>query len=202
VAEAEQNLVAACAEIGVAKADFFPAVKLTGSAGFQSTDIKNVLDWQNRVWSIGPSVSLPIFKGGQLRAKLRQAKARYDELEATYRNNVLSAFSDVEDSLTDLHARADAAEAQAKAVAAAREYLRLTQIQYQTGTVDYLQVIDAEQTLLTNELSEAQILNQRMASTVLLAKALGGGWEPQPSTSAKEAAPSDTPRTTSNKGKD
>jgi multidrug efflux system outer membrane protein len=202
VAEAEQNLVAACAEIGVAKADFFPAVRLTGSAGFQSTDIKNVLDWQDRVWSIGPSVSLPIFKGGQLRAKLRQAKARYDELEATYRNNVLSAFSDVEDSLTDLHARADAAEAQAKAVAAAREYLRLTQIQYQTGTVDYLQVIDAEQTLLTNELSEAQILNQRMASTVLLAKALGGGWEPQPSTSAKEAAPSDTPRTTSNKGKD
>jgi len=200
VAEAEQNLASACAEIGVAKANFFPTVKLTGAAGFESTDIKHSLDWQNRVWSIGPSVSLPIFKGGQLRANLQKAKARYDELEATYRNNVLSAFSDVEDSLTDLHARADAAEAQAKAVAAAREYLRLTQIQYQTGTVDYLQVMDAEQTLLTNELSEAQILNQRMASTVLLAKALGGGWEPQPSTSAKEAAPSDTPRTTSNKG--
>jgi len=202
VAEAEQNLVAASAEIGVAKADFFPAVKLTGSGGFQSTDIKNVLDWQDRVWSIGPSVSLPIFKGGQLRANLQKAKARYDELEATYRNNVLSAFSDVEDSLTDLHTRADEADAQAKAVAAAREYLRLTQIQYQTGVVDYLHVVNAEQTLVTNELSEAQILNQRMASTILLIKALGGGWESQPSASAEEAEPSDTPRTTANRGKD
>jgi NodT family efflux transporter outer membrane factor (OMF) lipoprotein len=202
VAEAEQNLVAASAEIGVAEADFFPAVRLTGSAGFQSSDIKDVLDWRNHVWSIGPSVSLPIFKGGQLRASLGKAKARYDELEATYRNKVLSAFSDVEDSLTDLHMRADAAEAQAKAVAAAREYLRLTRIQYQTGVVDYLHVVNAEQTLMTNELSDAQILNQRMASTVLLIKALGGGWNSQPSASAEEAEPSDTPRTTTNKGKD
>jgi multidrug efflux system outer membrane protein len=202
VAEAEQNLMAACADIGVAKADFFPAVRLTGAAGFQSTDIKNALDWQKRVWSIGPSVSLPIFKGGQLRASLRKAKARYDELEATYRNNVLSAFNDVEDSLTDLHMRADGADAQAKAVAAAREYLRLTQIQYQTGVVDYLHVINAEQTLLTNELSEAQILNQRMASTILLIKALGGGWESQPSAPVKGPDFSDTPRMTANKGKD
>jgi outer membrane protein TolC len=98
--------------------------------------------------------------------------------------------------------RADAAEAQAKAVAAAREYLRLTRIQYQTGVVDYLHVVNAEQTLMTNELSDAQILNQRMASTVLLIKALGGGWNSQPSASAEEAEPSDTPRTTTNKGKD
>jgi len=189
VAEAEQNLVAASAEIGVAKADFFPAVKLTGSAGFQSADIKNVLDWRNLAWSVGPSVSLPIFKGGQLRASLRKAKARYDELEATYRNKVLSAFVDVEDSLTDLHMRADAAESQAKAVAAAREYLRLTQIQYETGVTDYLHVVNAEQTLLTNELSEAQILNQRMVSTVLLIKALGGGWDSQPSAPTEGANP-------------
>lgn len=176
VAEAEQNLVAACAEIGVAKADFFPAVRLTGSAGFQSSDLGSVLDWSNRAWSIGPSISVPIFKGGQLQANLRKAKARYDELEATYRNKVLSAFVDVEDSLTDLHMRADAAQAQAKAVAAGREYLRLTQIQYHSGVIDYMRVVNAEQTLLTNELSEAQILNQRMVSTVLLVKALGGGW--------------------------
>jgi len=84
---------------------------------------------------------------------------------------------DVEDSLTDLHLRADAAEAQSKAVNAAREYLRLTQIEYQSGVTDYLHVVNAEQTLLTNELSEAQILNQRMISTVRLIKALGGGWE-------------------------
>jgi len=200
VAEAEQNLVGACAEIGVAKADFFPAIKLTGSAGLQSADLQNVLDWQNRTWSIGPSISLPIFKGGQLRANLEKAKARYDELEATYRNSVLNAFRDVEDSLTDLHARADEAGARGKAAASAREYLRLTQIQYQTGVIDYLQVVNAEQTLLTNELSEAQVLNERIASTLLLIKALGGGWESESSLAAKEAEPSDTPRETANKG--
>jgi len=202
VAEAEQNLVSASAEIGVAKADFFPAVRLTGSAGLQGSDIKSVLDWSNRTWSFGPSVSLPIFKGGQLRASLRKAKARYDELKATFRNKVLSAFVDVEDSLTDLHRRADAAEAQSKAVAAAREYLRLIQIQYQSGVTDYLHVVNAEQTLLTNELADAQILNQRMVSAILLIKALGGGWESRPSASPEEAEQSDTPRTTANKGKD
>ena len=180
VAVAEQNLVAACAEIGVAQADFFPTVRLTGSAGFQSDDLKNILDWHNLAWSIGPSVSIPLFKGGQLKANLEKAKARYEELEASYRNSVLSAFFDVEESLTDLHARADAAEAQAKAVDAAREYLRLILIQYRSGVTDYMHVVNAEQTLLSSELSEAQILNQRMVSTVLLIKALGGGWDAQP----------------------
>ncbi len=177
VAEAEQNLRGACADIGVAQADFLPSVRLTGSAGFQSADLKSVLDWSNRVWSIGPSVSVPIFKGKQLRANLEKAKARYDELAASYRQSVLTAFGEVEDSLTDLHLRADTADSQAKAVAAAREYLRLIQIQQRTGLTDYLHVVNAEQTLLTNELSEAQTLNQRMASTVLLIKALGGGWD-------------------------
>ncbi len=192
VAEAEQNLVAACAEIGVAKAEFFPVVKLTGSAGFQNDEIKNIFDWQNFAWSLGPSVSLPIFKGGQLKANLEKAKARYEELSFTYRSTVLNAYVDVEDSLTDLHLRADAAEAQAKAVAAAREYLRLTQLEYQSGITDYLHVVNAEQTLLTNELSEAQTLNQRMVSSVLLFKALGGGWEAQPSTAAKAPKPQET----------
>ncbi|MCL5745541.1 MAG: efflux transporter outer membrane subunit [Acidobacteria bacterium] len=196
VAEAEQNLVAASAEIGVAKADFFPAVRLTGSAGFQSSDLGSVLEWSNRAWSIGPSISVPIFKDGQLRANLRKAKARYDELEATYRNKVLSAFVDVEDSLTDLHMRADAAEAQAKAVAAGREYLRLTQIQYRSGVIDYMHVVNAEQTLLNSELSEAQILNQRIVSSVLLIKALGGGWEAQPVASAHELKSSEAPGAT------
>ena len=177
VAEAEQSLLAANAEIGVAQAEFFPSVKLTGSAGFGSSDIKTVLDWSNRTWSFGPSVSVPLFKGGQLKADLQKAKARYDELEANYRGTVLTAFVDVEDSLTDLHMRADAADAQRQAVDAAREYLRLTQIEYRSGLIDYLNVVNAEQTLMSNELSDAQLLNQRMVSTVLLIKALGGGWD-------------------------
>lgn len=178
VAEAEQNLAGACANIGVAQANFFPTVTLTGSAGFQSSGLTKLVSSQNLAWSMGPSINLPIFKGGQLRAELQKAKARYDELEATYRKTVLTAFGDVENSLTDLHLRADASEAQGKAVADAREYLRFTQMQYDTGTTDYLHVIDAEKTLLTNELSDADISGQRMVSTVLLIKALGGGWEP------------------------
>lgn len=192
VAKAEQNLAAACAQIGVAKANFYPVVKLTGAAGFESADIKDALDWENRVWSIGPSVSLPIFQGGQLRANLRQAKAKYQELEAAFRETVLIAFGDVEDALTDLHMRADQAQARAHAVDAAREYLRLAQLEYQVGLSDYRQVVDAQKALLDNELSVVQTLDQRMASTVLLIKSLGGGWDSQVVPPQHEQAPAET----------
>jgi multidrug efflux system outer membrane protein len=174
---AEQNLVAANAQIGVATAAFYPTFRLTGSAGFESIDLAHALDWESRVWSIGPSVSFPIFNGGQLQANLDQTRARYEELSATYRGSVLTAYRDVEDSLTDLHLRADAAHAQNQAVQYAREYLRLSEVQYRGGLATYLQVIDAERTLLTNELTAAQILEQRMISTVLLIKSMGGGWD-------------------------
>lgn len=180
IAVAEQNLKAACAEIGVAQAEFFPSIKLMGSAGFQSAELEDLLDWKSKTWSFGPSISLPIFQGGQLKANLQKAQARYEELLAAYHTSVLSAFKDVEDSLNDIHGRTEEAEAKEKAVAAAREYLRLVQIQYDTGIIDYLNVINAEQTLLNNELSEVQALKERLISTVLLIKALGGGWEIEP----------------------
>ncbi|MEI8198250.1 MAG: efflux transporter outer membrane subunit, partial [Phycisphaerae bacterium] len=179
VAEAEQNLVAANAQIGIAKANYYPVVQLTGVAGFESIDMQHVVDWQSRIWSLGPSVSVPIFEGGKLDANLQQAKARYEELTAIYRGSVLKAFGEVEDSLTDLHLRSDAAVAQARAVKAAREYLRLARLQYQQGLVNNLVVIDADRTLLTNELAALQIQSQRLVSTVLLFKALGGGWDAQ-----------------------
>lgn len=176
IAAAEQSLMAACAGIGMAEAEFYPSIKLMGSAGLQSAKIEDVIDWQSRSWSIGPNISIPIFKGGQLKANLQQAKARYEESEIAYRETILGAFQDVEDSLTDIAARAAEYEARTKAVAAAREYLRLTKIQYESGMIDYLHVITAEQTLMSNELSEAQIINDRLAATVLLIKAIGGGW--------------------------
>ncbi|MBI1850685.1 MAG: efflux transporter outer membrane subunit [Planctomycetes bacterium] len=176
VAEAEQNLIAANASIGVATADFYPTLRLSGSAGFESVGTDHALDWESRVWSFGPSVSLPIFEGGKLSAGLEQAKARYDEVLATYRQAVLVAFRDVEDALTDLHFRAEAGAAEQRAVDSARESLRLADLQYRQGLVGYLQVIDAERTLLTNELASVQIQSQRFVSTVLLIKALGGGW--------------------------
>jgi multidrug efflux system outer membrane protein len=96
---------------------------------------------------------------------------------AMFRGTVLTAFRDVEDALTDIHMRAEGSEAQERAVASAREYLRLAELQYRQGLVGYLQVIDAERTLLTNELTAVQILSQRFISTALLVKALGGGWD-------------------------
>jgi multidrug efflux system outer membrane protein len=176
VAEAEQNLVAANASIGVAKAQYYPDLNLSAAAGLLSIDLQHVFDWQSRFWSLGASLAAPIYEGGKLDAQYAQAKAHWDELAATFQSTVLKAIADVETAMTDIHMRAEASSSQKRAVVSAREYLRLTQLQYRQGLISYLQVIDAERTLLTNELSEAQILNQRFSSTVLLMKALGGGW--------------------------
>lgn len=177
VAEAEENLVAANAQVGAAVAALFPTVRLTGTAGFESTSVGNLLDSQNGLWSIGASVSAPLFEGGLLRANLRQARARTTELIGNYRTALLGALRDVEDSLTDLHLRAAASQDQTRAVEAARQSLDLTQVQYRAGLASYLQVIDADRTLLANELTAAQTEVQRQVSTVLLMKALGGGWD-------------------------
>jgi multidrug efflux system outer membrane protein len=178
VAEAEQQLIAANAQIGVAKANFYPSLNLTGAAGYQSVDLTHAMDWESRFWSLGANMAIPIFEGGKLEAGLQQAKARYDEVLANYRSTLLGAFRDVEDSLTDLHMRADSYQAQVRAVASAREYLRLTQIQYKQGFAPYLQVIDAERTLYSADLIAAQILYQRMVASIQLIKAMGGGWDP------------------------
>jgi len=180
VAEAEQNLVVANANVGVALASFYPTLQLNAAAGFQSVSVASALDWEQRAWSIGPSLTVPIFEGGRLKANLEQTRARYDELIATYRGAVLGAVRDVEDSLTDLRLRAEAARVQDLAVRSSREYLRLAQLQYRQGLISYLTVIDAERTLLNNELAAAQIRSQRLASTVLLIKAIGGGWQSEP----------------------
>jgi multidrug efflux system outer membrane protein len=177
VNQAEQNLIAANAQIGVAKAAYYPSLKLTGSAGFEALEISHIADWESRLWSAGAGVSIPLFQG-QLDANLQVAKAKYEELTATYRSTLLTAFRDVEDALTDLHFRSDQALVQQKALAASREYLRLTEIQYDQGIANSLQVIDADKTLLQNELQVQQNLNNRMISTILLVKALGGGWTP------------------------
>ncbi|HTB63029.1 MAG TPA: TolC family protein, partial [Opitutales bacterium] len=137
----------------------------------------NLLDWESRIWSLGPSLSLPLFNGGKLQSELDQQKAIYQQDLAEYRIQVLSAYQDVENSLTDLHTRADEAKSQAAAVSASQDYVRLTDLQYRQGLLAYLDVIDANRTLLSNQLAAEQILNERLASTVLLIKALGGGWE-------------------------
>jgi multidrug efflux system outer membrane protein len=177
VVEAEQQRAAASAQIGVAVAQFYPDFSLTATGGWQAFDFGHLPDWQSRIWSIGASALAPLYAGGRLDAGVEQAKARYEEALAQYRGRVLVAFRDVEDSLTDLHLRAEAGESQTKAVDAARDYLRLAESQFKQGLVSYFLVIDAERTLLVNELTANQILSQRLIATVQLIKALGAGWE-------------------------
>src|SRR6185295_16059447 len=124
-----------------------------------------------------PGVTLPIFQGGRLKANLEATQAQYRQTVAVYVNQVLIAYGDVEDALTDLHALIDIVRRYRDASAASANYLRLAQTQYRTGLTDYLIVIDAERTLLANQLSLAQAVNLQQAASIHLIKALGGGWE-------------------------
>lgn len=188
IASAEHQLAAANARIGLAQAAFFPSFTLTGSAGFQSSAASHLTDWQNRLWSLGAGLNLPIFRGGELSAALAAAKADYAAQVAAYRGAVLAAWQDVEDQLSDLHLLAEKADSVEATLVSAREYFRLTELQYKQGLATHLQVIDANQTLLTNEILAAQTRSQRLSATVLLLKALGGGWTPDGATPAAGTA--------------
>jgi NodT family efflux transporter outer membrane factor (OMF) lipoprotein len=168
VAEAEQNLVAANAQVGVATASLYPTFGLTGDAGFESGFLSSLFDWQNRLWSIAAGVSAPLFNGGRLRATLDATKAPYRGVVATYMNQVLIAYGDVEDALTDLHALSDQAVSLREAVMASETYLRVAQAQFRNGLVDYLTVTDAEGTLLANQLALAQTNTSRMDASAVL----------------------------------
>lgn len=177
VAEAERSLVAANAQIGVAIAGFFPVVRMTGSAGYESLELDDLFKWDSRTWSLGPSISLPIFTGGRTLANVRNARARYDETVAQYRQQVLIAFRDVEDALVNLRMRAEHADALERVVTAARETAALSRLRYEQGLVNYLEVVDAERSRLQAERAAVQVLSDRLISTVLLVKAIGGGFD-------------------------
>ena len=165
------------ARIGVVKAAFFPTIKLTGVAGLASADLGTFVEAPSRIWSLGPSVHLPIFEGGRNRANLKAAEARYEQHVAAYRGAVLNAFRDVEDSLSDLSTLAAQAEAISRALASARDTATLANERYQKGLTSYLDVVDAQRAALQAERQDTQLRGQRAVSTILLAKALGGGWE-------------------------
>jgi multidrug efflux system outer membrane protein len=176
VAEAERQLAAANARIGVAKAAFFPSLHLTGSGGYVSGDIDNLFNWDSRVWSIGPSVSLPIFAGGRNLANYRHSKSAHEESVANYRQRILVAFGDVENSLAGIRHLGNQAAAQDRAVANARRAAELAGERYRAGIVSYLEVVDANREALQAERGRAQLTGQRLAASVQLIKALGGGW--------------------------
>ena len=176
VAAAERRVAAANAQIGAAKAAFFPRIILTASAGYQSSDLSQWLTWPSHYWSIGPALTQTLFAGGSLFALADEARAAYDASVAFYRETVLNAFKDVEDNLAALRILEKESEAQDDAVRAAQEFLKITNNQYREGIVSYLNVVIAQTALKTNQRTAVDISGRRMVAAVLLIKAVGGGW--------------------------
>lgn len=180
IASSERLMAAANANIGVAKAAFFPAVELNGLAGFESISAGTLFNWSSRYWAVGPTLTLPLFEGGRLRANLRFAKATYNETVANYRQTVLAAFQDVEDNLAAQGLLAIQYAAQNRALVAARLQLTAANNRYQDGLVTYLEVATAESTALNVEFTTVQVRGQQLVAAVTLVKSLGGGWQEAP----------------------
>jgi outer membrane protein, multidrug efflux system len=175
VRAAEQKLKAASADIGVATAAFFPSFKLLGSGGYESLDAGTFLNWENRILSFGPSISLPILNGGRNKANLKAAQSTYNEALAAYRQTLLGAFREVEDALLDLKSYAAQRKDLEDAMHSSEDTERLARTRNEKGLTSYFEVVDANRTVLQTKLSLAQLEGQRMVATVQLYKALGGG---------------------------
>lgn len=177
IAAAERRMAAANAQIGVAKAAYFPSLTISASGGYQSSSFADWISLPNRFWSVGPSAALTLFDGGARSAQTDQAVAAYDQNVAAYRQTVLGAFQEVEDNLVALHLLAEQAKVQNEAVDAAQESLKIAMNQYKAGTVSYLNVVTAQNTAYSNQSSALNVLYSQMSASVLLIKALGGGWQ-------------------------
>jgi NodT family efflux transporter outer membrane factor (OMF) lipoprotein len=176
VAAAERRVAAANAQIGVARAAYFPVFSLAAAAGFDSTSSSNWLTAPSQLWSVGPAGVLTVFDAGRHRAQTAQARAIYDENVANYRGTVLTAYQEVEDNLAALRQLQQESVSQAAAVSATGKALQQAQYRYKAGLVTYLEVATAETTALQAQLSNVSIELRRIDASVLLVKALGGGW--------------------------
>lgn len=176
IAAAERRIASANAQIGVARAAYFPTLSLSGSTGFASPTLSNWISAPNRFWSLGPSLAETLLDFGKRGALNDQAMAAYDQTVATYRLTVLEAFQDVEDNVAALRILEQEAKVQAEAVRAARESVALTINQYKAGTVSYLSVVTVQTALLSNERTSVGLLGRRLGASVALIRALGGGW--------------------------
>ena len=177
IAAAERRVAAANAQIGVALAAYYPTVTLSASGGFESSDAAKWLVWPSRFWSIGPAISETVYDAGLRAAQTQQARAVYDATVAAYRESVLTGFQEVEDNLAALRILEEEARVQDGAVDAARESVVLGTNQYKGGTISYLDVVILQTALLNNQRTAVDVLGRRMSASVLLIKALGGGWD-------------------------
>ena len=180
IAEADRYVAAATAQIGIAKAAYYPQFSLTGAAGYESTNPVSLLNWQSTVASLGASITAPIFTAGRLRAGVEQAQAQFRQSLNQYEQTVLVAYQEVEDQLAALHFLAGESESETRAVADAQRAEEIALERYKAGLVGDLDVVYAEQTVLSDEQTEAQISGQRLVASVALIKALGGGWKGRP----------------------
>lgn len=177
IAGAERRLMAANAQVGVARSALFPVVALTGSTGFESATLGDWLKLASNFWSVAPAIAVSVFDGGRRRAGVEQATAAYQRAEAQYRDAVLVAFREVEDSLSALRILAEEASVQRSAVEAAQRSLTLSTNRYRGGVTTYLEVVITQNALLQAQRTALGILRRQMAASVQLVKALGGGWD-------------------------
>ncbi|MDR6501775.1 NodT family efflux transporter outer membrane factor (OMF) lipoprotein [Burkholderia ambifaria] len=177
VASAERAMAAANAQIGVARAAYFPRIALSPDIGWDATRFASLFTVPALLWSVGASVSQPLFEGGKLKAGIDFAQAGYAAAQASYRQTVLTAFQEVQNAVTGLSVLADAAQQASAAVDDARKLVSLAQDRYAGGLTPFIDVLTAQQQLLTSERQAVQIQGQRAALVVFLAKALGGGWD-------------------------
>jgi len=177
IAAGERRVAEANDQIGIARAAFFPTLVLGASGGFTGSSITNWLTWPSRMWAVGPQLSQTIFDAGRRRAVSEGATANYDATVASYRQTTLTAFQEVEDNLAALRILEKESQQQKEATTSAEESLQLFTNRYQGGVDNYLQVITAQTVLLTNQRNDIDIERRRMDASVLLVKAIGGGWD-------------------------
>jgi NodT family efflux transporter outer membrane factor (OMF) lipoprotein len=196
IAAAERNMAAANAQIGVAYSAFYPALTLSASGGLESSTIKHLLDWPSRFWSVGPSISETVYDGGLRRATVNQYIAAYNADLAGYRQTVLVAFQQVEDSLAAVRILSQQIRRQQEAVNSSQTFFTLEMGRYQMGIDPYIDVVTAQTTVLTNQEILASLQVQEMTASVQLVESLGGGWDqsqlPTPVQVTQKPSKSDT----------
>lgn len=177
ISAAERRMAAANEQIGIAKAAYFPTLSLSALIGMEGTSAMNWFTWPSRLWAVGPSLSETLFDAGRRRAMSENAHASYDATVASYRQTTLTAFQQVEDNLAALRILQTEAEHQQRATASALEALDSFNERYRAGLVLYLEVVTAQTTALSNQRNDIDLTNRRLEASVLLIKALGGGWD-------------------------
>lgn len=179
IAAAERRVAAANAQIGVARAAFFPSLTLSASAGYRNSTLSNLLSTPNLFWSLGPALAMNLFDGGARSAAVESARGALDLAAATYKQTVITALQEVEDNLVAASQLAQEQQVQTEGLAAARKALTVAENQYKAGTVAYLNVLSAQTTVLSAENNLINVRNRRLTAVNTLLKNVAGRWQPQ-----------------------